>query len=69
MLGASLSSKFKRGVTTQVISGEQKSKYLNYKMVTDLFDFADLQKESNFGIKHFKDSHYMGQINPDKNSR
>ena len=38
-------------------------------MVTDLFDFPDLQKDPNFGIKHFKDSHYMGVINPEKNSR
>lgn len=38
-------------------------------MKSDVFDFLELRKINNFGIKNYKDSHYMGQISKDSNLR
>lgn len=41
----------------------------NVKMVTDLFSFEDLKASPNFVLKDFKDSHYIGEVDPEKNDR
>ena len=56
----------KRGVTK---GPNAESKLLTYQMVTDLFDLETLKDAPNFGIKHYKDSHYIGEINPTSNQR
>jgi len=51
------------------LSSESERQFLNYKMVTDMFDFNLLLKQPNFGYKKFKDSYYLGEIDLDKNIR
>ena len=61
--------KFKKGksVNANTLTGED-AKYLDYKMVTDLFDFQELIKADNCSVKHYKDSHFIGNL-CDKNIR
>lgn len=33
-------------------------------MLSNLFDFEKLKQSSNFGVKNFKDSYYVGEIDP-----
>ena len=35
---------------------------MHYTMVTDLFDFDELKKRTNFAIKRYKESLYRGEI-------
>lgn len=34
------------------------------KMVSDLFDFKKLQESDSFGIKSYKDSYFVGELDP-----
>lgn len=38
-------------------------------MVSNLFSLQKLKQSSNFGVKHYKDSYYIGEIDPDTGVR
>jgi hypothetical protein len=43
--------------------------YLEYKMISNLFLFADLIKDDHFKVKQYSDALYRGIINPKNNMR
>lgn len=52
----------KKGVTHKHLTEKQEEEFLNYKMLTDLFDFEMLKQSKNFHVKRYKDSLYRGEI-------
>jgi len=51
------------------LSQDLEEKYLNYKMVTSIFDFQTVVNQPNFMVKNYKDSYYLGEILPERNVR
>lgn len=52
----------KKGVTHKMLNENQELEYLQYRMLTDLFDFEELKQAANFAVKRYKDSLYRGEI-------
>ena len=52
--------KKKRGATHKHLTMEEEMAYMVYKMITDLFNFEELKKKSDFAIKRYKESLYRG---------
>jgi len=45
-----------------MLTQAEEQRYLQYKMITDLFDFEKLKAHPNFAIKRYKESLYRGQL-------
>ena len=54
--------KLKRGMTQKTVTEAEEREIYNYKMVTDLFDYKELQQKENFAFKRYKDSLYRGEV-------
>lgn len=38
-------------------------------MISKLFDYEALKKSEKFGVKNYKDSYYIGELDPDTSMR
>ena len=54
--------KKKKGHTHKHLTVEEEKKYMQYRMITDLFDFDELKTRKDFLIKRYKESLYRGEI-------
>jgi len=60
----------KRKGVTQAFTDEpleEDERIRNTKMITDLFDLKRIMNSKNFAVKSFKDSYYVGELNPESN--